>query len=59
MERAFYSGAYAMLNGVLAKAGNEPDEDKGGAMLQDAEKELSDYFKLLAQIPGRGGTENQ
>lgn len=58
MERAFFSGAFALFILVLADVAALPDDQSERAM-NDLHEEMQDYFRLLATIPGPSGTSRQ
>jgi len=58
MERAFYSGAGALVKLLIEEICTLSDKDAEAA-LSSTHTEISDYFKLLSKIPGPQGAERQ
>lgn len=58
MERAFYSGAFAVFTLQMTEVAEKSD-DAAEAQMQAIHKELEDYFKLLRLIPGPHGASRQ
>jgi hypothetical protein len=56
MERAFYSGAFAVFSLQLADVAALPD-DKAEEAMDKIYNELMDYFKMMLAIPRKGGVE--
>lgn len=57
-ERAFYSGALSVFLLQMTEVAALPD-DKAEEQMSAIHKELEDYFRLMATIPGPHGTERQ
>jgi hypothetical protein len=58
MERAFYSGAFALFTLSIAEVAELPIVEAEKAY-GDIQKELEDYFRLVRTIPGTHGAERQ
>jgi hypothetical protein len=58
MERAFYSGAFAIFKLQMEEVTALPD-DAAEVAMSEINAELVDYFRLLGTIPGPAGTERQ
>ena len=56
MERAFYSGAFAVFSLQMEQIAALSDADAEKAM-KAVSDELIDYFRLLGKIPGPHGAE--